>query len=507
MLGRGVALAAVALLAGCTVGPNFKAPHWASPVSWFSGPKEKTATARSMPVAAPINPDWWKLFHDPGLTALENRVAAENLDVRLATIRLAESRAQLGFAQAAQFPTFNANASYTRQKASDVGVFANAPNPLGANGAQGSRTGGLRSGHLAAFDVYQVGFDASWELDLWGGVARSIESARATVRANADARRGALLTSLAEVARDYIQLRGVQAQIAIARDNLHSAQQSLQLTRERAAGGVTTDLDVANAAAQVRTTAAEIPTLQQQEAQDINALSLLLGKPPNALRAELAEPKPIPPVPPRVPVGVPSELALRRPDIRQALDQLHAATANIGVAVAAFYPSVTLTGSVGLQALQPWKIFNLDARQYAAGPGITIPIFQGGQLRATLHLREAQQEEAALSYQKTVLTAWHEVDNALTAYRTEQSRRDQLIRAEVEGRRALTIARSRYQQGVADFLQVLTAERNLLSIQQQLAQSTTTVSLNLVALYKALGGGWETDLPLATHVPARSPAQ
>ena len=504
MLGRGVALAALALLAGCSVGPDFKVPHWASPVSWFSGPKEKAPPARSIPVAAPIDPNWWKLFHDPELTALERRVAAENLDVRLATIRLAELRAQLGFAQAAQFPSFNANASYTRQKASDVGTFANAPNPLGANGAQGSRTGGLRSSHLAAFDVYQVGFDASWELDLWGGVARSIESARATVQASADARRGALLTSLAEVARDYIQLRGVQARIAIARDNLRTAQQNLQLTQERAAGGVTTDLDVANAAAQVRTTAAEIPTLQEQEAQDINALSLLLGKPPNALRDQLAEAKPVPPVPPRVPVGVPSELALRRPDIRQAEDQLHAATASIGVAVAAFYPSVTLSGSLGLQALQPWRMFDLNARQYAAGPGITIPIFQGGQLRATLHLREAQQEEAALNFQKTVLAAWHEVDNALTAYRAEQDRRDELVRAEVQGRRALAIARSRYQQGVADFLQVLTAQRNLLTIQEQLAQSTTTVSLNLVALYKALGGGWETDMPLVRQAAARS---
>ena len=228
----------------------------------------------------------------------------------------------------------------------------------------------------------------------------------------------------------------------------------------------------------------------------INALSLLLGQPPNALRAELAEPKPVPPVPPRVPVGLPSDLARRRPDIRQAEAQLHAATANIGVAVASFYPSVTLSASLGLQALQPWRMFELNARQYTAGPGITIPLFEGGKLRATLHLREAQQEEAAINYQKTVLSAWHEVDNALTAYRTEQARRYELQQAEVQSRRALAIARSRYQQGVADFLQVLDAERNLLSIQQQLAQSTTTVSLNLVALYKALGGGWQTDMPV-----------
>jgi NodT family efflux transporter outer membrane factor (OMF) lipoprotein len=196
-------------------------------------------------------------------------------------------------------------------------------------------------------------------------------------------------------------------------------------------------------------------------------------------------------------VGLPSELARRRPDIRQAEAQLHAATADIGVAVANFYPSVTLSGSVGLQSVQPWQMFNLNARNYAFGPGITVPIFQGGQLRATLELRKAQQQEAAVNYQKTVLQAWHDVDNALTAYRTEQARRDQLIQAVAQNERALGLAQSRYQDGVADFLQVLTTQQNLLSTQQQLAIATTNVSANLVALYKALGGGWETQLPAA----------
>jgi NodT family efflux transporter outer membrane factor (OMF) lipoprotein len=245
----------------------------------------------------------------------------------------------------------------------------------------------------------------------------------------------------------------------------------------------------------LRTTQATIPNLEQREAQTINALSLLLGQPPNALRAELAAAKAVPPVPPRVPVGVPSELARRRPDIRQAEAQLHAATADIGVAQANFYPSLSLTGSVGLQALQFSNVFNLNARQYAMGPGLTIPIFQGGQLRSTLQLREAQQQEAAVAFQKTVLQAWHDVDNALTAYQAEQTRRDVLIQAVAENQRALNLAQSRYTQGVADFLAVLDAERNLLGTQLQLADSTTTVSSNLVALYKALGGGWQTDMP------------
>jgi NodT family efflux transporter outer membrane factor (OMF) lipoprotein len=501
----GAVLASSLALGGCTVGPNFQGPSWASPASWFSGPKEKVPPEPSVPVATPIDPDWWNLFHDSKLTALERRVAGENLDVRVATQRLEESRAQLGVARSAEFPTFNANGSYTRQKSSDVGEFGTIPDAIGANGASGNSVGGFRGGNLGAFDVYQAGFDASWELDLWGGVKRSVESAAATVQAAAEARRATLLSSLAEVARDYIALRGVQTQLHIARDNVHTAQQSLQLTQQRAAGGVTTDLDVANASAQLRSTMATIPTLEQQEAADINALSLLLGQPPNALRRQLAEAEPVPPVPPRVPVGLPSDLARRRPDVVQAEAQLHAATASIGVAVAAFYPSVTLSGSIGLQALQPAQFFELNARQYSAGPGITIPIFQGGQLKATLHLREAQQQEAAVNYQKTVLQAWHDVDNALTAYQTEQARRDQLVLAVAENQRALTLAQSRYQEGVADFLTVLVSETSLLSAQQQLADSTTTVSENLVALYKALGGGWETDLPRES-APAISPA-
>ncbi len=498
VLAAGAVLTMAVPLGGCTVGPNFQVPSWASPTSWFAGPKEKVPPEPSLPVATPIDPDWWNLFHDAELTALEHRVAAQNLDVRVATARLAESRAQLGQARASEFPTFNANGSYTRQKASNEGPFAANINAVGANGASGNNPGALVTHKINAFDTYQVGFDATWEIDLWGGVKRSVEAATATVEASEEARRATLLSSLAEVARDYVQLRGVQTQLRIARDNLKTAQQSLQLTQQRAEGGVTTDLDVANASAQVSTTAALIPGWEQQEAQQINALSLLLGQPPNALRSELATARPVPPVPPRVPVGLPSELARRRPDVVQAEAQLHAATATIGVAVAAFYPTVTLSGSVGLQALQPWQMFNLDSRIYGAGPGITIPIFQGGQLKATLHLREAQQEEAAVNYQKTVLQAWHDVDNALTAYQTEQARRDQLVLAVAQNQRALELAQSRYQQGVADFLTVLDAERSLLSTQQQLADSTTTVSENLVALYKALGGGWETDLPRET---------
>ncbi len=507
-VGPWAAVASALWLAGCAVGPDFTAPSVSSPVSWFDWhTRPQVATLQSEVVATPINVAWWTLFRDSTLTSLEQRAAAQNLDVRTATVRLAESRAQLGVANAGLFPTIDANASYTREKASERGLLglaggsntpSSSPPPGSAANGIGSGTGGIpgSSGFaVQPFNLWQYGFDASWELDLWGKVRRQVESANASVEASGEARRASLLSVLAEVARDYIDLRGIQRRIQIAQENLRTAQKSLQLTQQRYAGGLTSDLDVSSAQAQVASLQAELPQLQQQEAEGINALSLLLGEHPGALQAELLKPKAIPPVPPEVPAGLPSDLARRRPDIVEAEARLHSATADIGVAVADFYPQVTLSGSLGIQALQFKDLASWGARQYAFGPSITMPIFDSGNIHATVVLRKAQAQEAAIGYQQTVLRAWHEVDNALTAYDSEQRRRDRLVQQVAANRQALTLATQRYEQGLGDFLQVLDAQRSLLSAEQQYAQSTTTVSTNLVALYKALGGGWESAYP------------
>ncbi len=516
-LGHALPHAALALLAGCAVGPNFKPQAIWSPATWFASrpAPPPQATPISEPVSEPIDPNWWNLFHDAELTSLENRVAAANLSVRISTTRLAESRSQRQITGADQFVTVNADGSYTRERISQKGVIGiigggggssgGTTTSFGSNGGAASGTTG-RSGaipnsvaggtNVPPFNLWQGGFDASWELDLWGRVRREIESADAALEASTDARRNALLSVLAELARDYVQLRGEQTQLAIARDNIVTEQESLKLSQDRFRAGLTSDLDVANAAAQLQTTQAQVPQLEQQEAQSINALSFLLGETPGALRAELIRPGMVPPVPPRVPIGVPSELARRRPDIRQAEAQLHAATADVGVAVADFYPKVTLDGSIGLQALKAKDLGNWAARQYGLGPTISIPIFEGGRLRATLALRRVEQQEAALNYQQTVLQAWHDVDNALTAYAAEQRRHDALAEAVAQNRVALKLSRERYTQGVADFLNVLDAERALLNAQLSLADSSTTVSSNLVQLYKALGGGWEQTYPV-----------
>ncbi len=503
--GRAVsALLLTVLLPACTVGPNFEQPSPWSPASWFRATPAAAPSLASLPVAEPVDPDWWAVFNDPVLTGLMRRVAGANLDVRTAALRLAEARAQRGITAADLFPMVNGNASYTREKPSNKGAISligggaggaaggTGTAAAGNNGLGGIQGGFANSSKIPAFDLFQGGFDASWELDLWGRVRRAVESADASVDASTEARRQTLVTSLSELARDYVQLRGTQELIRITRSNLATAAESVHITEERARGGLATDLDVANARAQQESTAATLPQLQQSEAQAVNAISLLLGAPPGALSAELSPPTPVPPVPPRVPVGVPSELVRRRPDIRQAEAQLHAATADIGQAEADFFPKITLSGSFALQATQFKDVGSLSSRTFGIGPSLSIPIFEGGRLRRTLELRKAQQQEAAINYQRVVLAAFHDVDNALIAFRAEQERRDRLVAQVGQARRALGLATARFRQGLSDFLEVLTAQRSVLAAEQQQADSTATVSTNLVALYKALGGGWES---------------
>ena len=490
---------AAALLAGC-VGPNFAPPV---PVNAESRSFLDTGKPVASPVkvldgatSLPSDVRWWHTFRDAELTKLESRVADENLDVRTATLRLAESRAQRASTAAAALPTLSGNASDYREQFSQNSLFKLIPIQALTSGSGSSTSTSSASQITTGFNNYTVGFDASWELDLWGHVARQIEAADAQLQANTEMRRDTLVSSLAELARDYVNLRGTQAQIKIAQDNIKVEQEILDVTRTRMDKGLVTGLDVESAAAQVESVRAQVPQLQAQLLQGINAISLLLDEPPLGLSAELIGPRAIPPNPPHIPVGLPSELARRRPDIRMAEANLHAATANIGVAIAEFYPTVSLNASPTLQALEPRDIFKGSSLQYMnVGPSVTLPIFQGGRLKANLVLQEKSQQEAAIAYHKAVLSAWHDVVNSLTAYKTEQVRRERL-RAQVEhAKQALVLARSRYEQGVAEFTTLLDDARTVLSAEQQLAQSQANVSVDLIALYKALGGGWEETYP------------
>ena len=485
------------LLAGCTLGPDFEKPSGWSPEHWF-GSAPETPPAPSQPVAEPIRADWWAMFQDPELTALEKRAAEANLDVRTATLSVAQSRAQRRITAADEFPQINSDASYQRQKPSPKGEFSllspGGNVPAGAAGA----TGAPASAPIKPFNLYQYGFDASWELDLWGKVRRSVEGADANIEASAEARRDTLLSVLAEVARDYLQLRQVQAELKIARENVQTSEDSLRLTQSQAQYGIATQLDAETAAAQLSSVSATLPQLEEREKAAINQLSFLVGEAPRTLEAELSTAEPIPPVPPQVPVGLPSELAERRPDIREAEAKLHAATAEIGVAEAAFYPSVTLNGSDDIQAIKFSDLANWNAHTYEFGPSIKIPIFEGGRLTGNLELTKTEQQAAAIAFQKTVLNAWLEVDNALVAYDREQRRLAQLDRQVEETQRALALARQQYTAGTSDFLRVLDAQRQVLSAEQQEADSRATVSLNLVTLYKVLGGGWDKPVQAAS---------
>jgi NodT family efflux transporter outer membrane factor (OMF) lipoprotein len=482
----GALAAALAALAGCNAGPDFAPPDPGLPNNAFSAREARGAL--SPPSLAPPSPTWWKAFRDPVLTELESRVVAANLDVKTATIRLAESRFQRGVAASAQLPSINADAKYQYELYSQNGIAGLLTKLAPTTSTSSSLT-------IPAISDYTVGFDASWELDLWGHVRRSVESADAQVEQSAELRRDALVSSLAELARDYVQLRGAQTQIAIANANLRIARDVQTLAEERQRKGVATGFDAQTSSAQAESVSARIPTLRADESQYSNAIGFLLDEPPGALAAELGPRKTrlAPPGPPSL--GVPSELARRRPDIRAAEARLHAATADIGVAVAAFYPTIKLNGVVSLDALDAKNLFKASSLQYNAGPSVVLPIFDAGRLKSTLELRKAEQLEAAIAWHKTVLQAWREVVDALTAYRREDERRAGLRRQMEHSRQALDIARSRYKNGVGEFLAVLDAERSFLQAAQDFETSTTNVSLDLVSLYKALGGGWEESFP------------
>ncbi|WP_158817683.1 efflux transporter outer membrane subunit [Methylocapsa sp. S129] len=481
---------AASVLAACNVGPDFTPPDSGLPQARFANPAAATSAKEASPSSAisrPPDPTWWKAFGDPALTSLEARVATANLDLKTATLRIAESRFQRSAAASAELPSLEGTAKYQRELYSQNGIASLLSGLL--------PSGGAAPAPIGAINEYTTGFDASWELDLWGRVRRQVEAADAQVEASEDQRRDTLVSILAEVARDYIELRGAQALLGNANENLKIERDLLDLTRTRQEKGLTTGLDVENAAAQVEAVRAQIPGFEQQEAQQINALSLLLDLPPNGLRAELARAKAVPPTPARVPIGIPSELARRRPDIRRAEDQLHAETADIGVAVASFYPTVQLNGTLVLDSLTSSNLFKGSSLQYLAGPSLSLPIFEGGKLKAMLELSKAQQQEAAIAYRKAVLQAWHDVVNALIAYRTEQQKRSRLASQVEHSQQALTLARARYNDGVADFTTVLDTARTVLQAQQQFVQSTVNVSVDLVQLYKALGGGWEPTYP------------
>ena len=469
---RVVALTALLCLAGCTVGPDFHPPVVKAPGAYGTEPKD----VPSVTAETDIDAHWWRSFHDPELSSLVERIPAQNLDLKTAAERVYQGRAQRQVVASEGLPHINGQGSYTRERVSPTGIISlEVPAP----------------GAPLEYDLFQDGLSSSWELDLFGRVRRGVEAADADTLASVENRHGVALSAIADIAQDYLQLRGAQARLSITENSLRLADRDLQLVRDRFAYGVATTLDLAQAEAQRSTIAAGLPPTRIQVAQLINAIGLLLGQQPRALEPELLAAAAQPGVPPVVPIGLPGSLVRRRPDVRQSEASLHAATAQTGVAVANFYPDVKLTGSFDFEGLRLKDAFNWYSRAFQVGPSVSIPIFQGGQLRGTLRLRKSQQREAAINFHKTVLQAYQEVDNALTAYTEAQRQRLRVIEAANQNEVALRSAQQQYSAGAVDFLNVISTQTQLLQSQSDLASINAQVATDLVALYRALGGGWE----------------
>ncbi|HWE04736.1 MAG TPA: efflux transporter outer membrane subunit [Tepidisphaeraceae bacterium] len=519
-----IAAALPAVMIGCTVGPNYKPPAVKTNATFSA--KQPATQAAPDPAAVSLE-RWWESFNDPVLDSLIDRALRTNIDLRIAQSRVREARAQLIIQQAAIYPNLNADGSYERLRLSKEGFYlpgggggrpatlsGGGVNPSGAGtlnhvspsmrrrpaaagtgaGAGGTSTSnGLESAFTKTeIDTFQGGFDASWELDIFGGVRRSIEAAVADEQSMVESRRDTMISLLSEVARNYVQLRGVQRELAIAYENIRSQQDTVDLTMSRFRAGLTTDLDVARAEAQVATTRATVPGSLTTLNQAVHRIAVLLGQSPTALEAELLRKQaPIPAGPPTVPVGIPSELLRRRPDVRRAERQLAGATARVGAATADLFPRFSLTGSLGLASGSFRNLGRLDSVYYTIGPSISWPIFDAGRIRANIRVQNERENQAAAQYEAVVLTSLEDVENAIVAYSQEQARHHDLQAAVDADRRAVTLAEQLYQKGLTDFLNVLDAQRNLFASEDNLVQSETSLSADVVALYKALGGGWE----------------
>ncbi|WP_434025738.1 efflux transporter outer membrane subunit [[Pseudomonas] boreopolis] len=458
--------------------PDVREPALATPAAALRA-RSIAVTRHPALSEQPAPSQWWHLFGDPTLTTLEAEAAASNLDLLAASARIEESRAQLGMVDAARRPQVSVQAGYTRSALSEH-------SPMVLLGAPSEPT-----------STWSLGLQAGWELDLWGYLRHQSESAEARLQASAYGMDAVKVSVAGDVARTYLLLRGVQAQLGIVEENLQIARNLVRMTESRQRNGVATRFDAAAAHADVASIQARLAQLQQQRDALMNALALLLSKPPRELDERLADAA-LPALPERLPIGVPSELARNRPDILQAEARLRASVADIGAAEADFYPRIRLTGSVGVQAFELSDLGSWSSRQFSVGPALHLPIFQGGRLKSNLALSDARHRLAGIAYRQTVLRAWHEVDNALSAYATELKRHEQLQLAWTQNQTALEVAQRAYQQGTSDFTSVLVARRSLLSSQAELADCATASALSVVALYRALGGGWSSELRMET---------
>jgi outer membrane protein, multidrug efflux system len=534
--------ASAAGYAGCMVGPTYHAPRPALPSSFAVAGQNPPELKPGALFSAEANPEllqlWWTLFHDPALDTLIDRALRNNRDLKLAVSRVREARAERAVAAGALLPEVDATAGYNRGYGSKnvqlpLGALSGgSPGTAAASAGSGGgsakstpRTAAVESGATGAggsgsgitvpsssappggpntpfgegglpgvtTNLYQAGFDAVWEIDIFGGTRRTLQAADAQTDAAEEGERGVRVTLLAEVASNYLQLRAEQTREAVVRQNLEAQQLTWKIVNDKFNAGLGDEVQAAQQAAQLQVTAAALPPLIAAERAAQHALAFLLGEDPNALAGELSAPRPLPELPVEIPIGIPSELLRRRPDIRQAERNLAAATAEVGVATAQLFPQFSLTGALGVDSSELKQLPEWGSHYYSISPGIRWPILDWAQLHAAIRVESELQQQAVLAYQTAVAQALKEVEDALVQYESEHTRQAELAAAVTEARRARQVAGQIYGQGLADEIATLAAEQALLQVEDSLAQSDASLRIDLVALYKALGGGW--DLP------------
>jgi multidrug efflux system outer membrane protein len=519
------------LLAGCAVGPRYHAPQPDVPETWH-----QSATDGLAPGTADVQ-EWWHVFHDEQLASLIDRASAGNLDLRMAVLRIREARALRGVAAGALLPSLSGSGSYQRSRASangPMGAGVQAPG-RGARFAEtvargtatsllGQRLGTIAPGapgltnsvasglvglvparrELADADdmnLFTTGFDAAWEIDVFGGLRRGVEAADAELAAVVEDYRSVQVSLLAEVATAYFDLRALQSQIEATRRNIALQQHTLSLTQARLAADLTSELDVRLAQTNLATTESELPLLETGLTVTIYRLGVLLGTEPTALHDELVVARAIPEPPGAALVGVPADILRRRPDLRAAERRLAAQVARIGVATAELYPRFTLSGTLALQATDINHLTDGRSVMYGFGPAVRWNLFDGLRNVNRIAAQEAAAQRAYVAYEQAVLVALQEAESAMVAYKSEQERRDALLRATEAARQAVQLAEARYDDGLTDFQNVLDAQRSLVTLENAVAQSRGQIAVHLVALYKALGGGWSPErMPQAEHL-------
>ncbi|WP_183827477.1 efflux transporter outer membrane subunit [Aquamicrobium lusatiense] len=462
---RGKALLVVVLTAlvnsGCVVGPDYQKPDIALPLHWASAGK----TASSRP---PELSKWWRRLNDQTLDMLIEEAVAGNLDVAGSRARIREARASYRQNVGALFPSADGSASATR-----------------------NRSAASATGAAETYSQYRSGFDASWEIDLFGGKRRAVEAARYGMDAAEEELRATLLSLIGDVASNYVEARGYQARIALARRTATSQRETVALTRTRLEAGAASAVDVANSSGQASNTEANIPTLEAAYAQAVHRLSVLTGRPPASLADRMKKSAPIPGPKLPIPTGIPADILLTRPDVRLAERQYAQATAKIGQAEAERYPGISLTGNIATTGLNLGDLGRSSSISWSFGPSLSVPIFNAGQLAAAADVARAQRDQYFVAWRASVLTALEDVENATVSLSLERVRNGRLATSVRHYRDGASLARTLYQSGSTSFLELLEAERSLYSAEDALIQSRVSIATDYIALNKALGGGWD----------------